>query len=115
MARWTILMLLALSACAPDQVGQQVGQSLYDASVNTGHALATFGDQTGQALQDAGTNLRGTFNPPGPGYPPPLGLPPPYVPDGYTPQDPITAEPLAPPSGAPGEDATTPPNPALGY
>ncbi len=118
MARWCLLTMLALSACAPDRVGQDVGRSLYDASVNTGHAIATLGDRTGAALENAGASLR-TRPPP---YTAPLQLPPPYVPDGPAP---VTAEPLGPPGGAPsGAPAydpyrdgprDTPPNPAAGY
>ncbi len=107
MTRWTLLILLALSACAPDQVGQQVGQSLYDASVNTGHAVAVIGDRTGAALQNAGANLRNAVDPP----PPLLYQPSPLSPDGYQPPAPITVEPLGPPAGSPG----TPPNQDLGY
>ena len=105
MARWTILIPLTLAACAPDQVGQQVGQSLYNASVNTGHAVAELGDRTGAALQNAGANLRNAVNPPPPAY----YQPPPALPDGYDPPAPVTAEPLGPP------DLVTPPNPGLGY
>ncbi len=102
MARWSVLMMLALAGCSsPDAVGQRVGQSLYDASVNTGHALAVAGDRTGQAIQDVGTNLRGAVDPP-PVYALPPQLPPPYVPDGYATPAPVTAEPL-------------PPNPSVGY
>ena len=57
--RWLGLAALFLvSACAPREVGQQVGQSLYGASVRTGDAVANFSDRAGQALQNAGTNLR---------------------------------------------------------
>jgi hypothetical protein len=124
-----ILLPVGLAACAPpDVVGQQVGRSLYDASVNTGRALSTAGERTGQAIQNAGTNLRNAVNPPpyNPGPPP---LPPPYVPQGW--QDPapgaVTAAPLAPTSGYdPYRDGprdttgdtmrnTTPANPSLGY
>jgi hypothetical protein len=109
MARWTVFMMLALAGCAPpDVVGQRVGQSLYDASVNTGRALAVATDRTGQAIQDAGTNLRDAVNPP-PVYALPPDLPPPYLPDGYAPPAPVTAEPLGPAPTA------TPPDPALGY
>ena len=88
MIRWTFLIPLALSACAPDQVGQQVGQSLYDASVTTGHAVAVIGDRTGAALQHAGANLRNAVEPP-----PVLYQPPPLSPDGYQPPAPISVEP----------------------
>ena len=121
MRRWILIVPLALSACAPDQVGQQVGQSLYDASVSTGHALATFGDRTGEALQDAGANLRNAVSPPtsypSPAYALPPGLPPAYGQDGEAPPGSITVEPLASPGGAPddGPSPVTPPNPPLGY
>ena len=112
MARWSVLLVLALAGCAsPDQVGQQVGQSLYNASVDTGHALSVAGDKTGQAIQNAGANLRNAVNPPPPAYALPPELPPPYVPDGYAPPAPVTAEPLGP-AAAP---VYTPPNPPLGY
>ncbi len=107
MTRWTFLIPLALSTCAPDQVGQQVGQSLYHASVTTGHAVAVFGDRTGAALQNAGANLRDAVDPP----PPVLYQPPPLSPDGYQPPAPITVEPL----GSPGGPVGTPPNQDLGY
>ena len=109
MARWSVLLVLALAGCAPDQVGQQVGQSLYNASVDTGHALAIVGDKTGQAFQNAGADLRNAVNPPPPAYALPPQLPPPYVPDGYAPPAAVTAEPLGP---AP---VYTPANPAVGY
>ena len=109
MARWILAIPLALVACAPDQVGQRVGRSLYDASVNTGHALAVAGDRTGEAIEDAGAHLRHAVSPPRPL--PPLGLPPPYVPEGYAP---VTAAPLGPP-GADDGPRYTPANPALGY
>ena len=131
MARWLVLVGLAVSACAPDQVGQQVGRSLYDASVDTGHAIATVGDRTGAALQRAGASLRGDSlrgdslrgdSLRGDGAPvydtPPLQLPPPSGPDSL---GPISAEPLGPPSYTPGYDyrpvgpPQTPPNPTLGY
>ena len=116
MCRWILIVPLALSACAPDQVGQKVGQSLYDASVSTGHAVATFADRTGEALQDAGANLRNAVAPP-PTYILPPGLPPPYAPDGEPPPGSITSEPLAPAGNAPdGEGlSATPANPPLGY
>ncbi len=108
MTRWIVLIALALAACgSPDQVGQRVGRSLYDASVNTGHALAVVGDRTGAAIQDAGANLRNAANP---APLPPIGLPPPYIPDGSAP---VTAEPLPPPSYEGPRDV--PANPALGY
>ena len=117
MLRWGWLALLVgLWGCAPpDEVGQQVGQSLYNASVNTGHALAVAGDRTGEAIQNAGTNLRNAVSPPPPplyALPPP-DLPPPYVPEGYSTTAPVGAEPLPPPvdSEPPGPG----PNPALGY
>lgn len=119
MTRITVLIALAVTACAPDQVGQRVGQSLYDASVSTGRALSVAGDRTGQAIQSAGTNLRNAVSPPPVAYAPPLQLPTPNVPDGYAPVAPVTAEPLG--SGPPGYDAyrdgprDTAPNPALGY
>ncbi len=113
MARWSVLLMLALAGCAsPDQVGQQVGQSLYHASVDTGHALAVVGDRTGEVIQNAGANLRNAVSPPPPAYALPPQLPPPYVPDGYAPPAPVTAEPLSPASPAPGY---TPPDPAVGY
>jgi hypothetical protein len=114
--------LALLSACAsPDAVGQRVGRSLYDASVDTGHALAVAGDRTGQAIQNAGSNLRNAVNPPL--YPPPPPpLPPPYVPGGFD-TAPVTTAPLAPPGYGPsqydpyrdGPDDTMPANPARGY
>ena len=83
------LVALSLAGCAgPDVVGQQVGQSLYNASVNTGHALAVAGDRTGSALQNAGTNLRNAVDPPPPAYQPPPTLPPPYVPPDFDSQAP---------------------------
>ncbi len=90
-----LLWAVLLAGCAsPDVIGQQVGQSLYNASVNTGHALAVAGDRTGSALQNAGTNLRQAVNPPPPSYDQgPLVLPPPYVPDD---RPPVTSQPLAP-------------------
>lgn len=100
------VMPAALAACtSPDQVGQQVGQSLYNASVSTGHAIAVVGDRTGKVLQDAGSGLRSAVNPPPPEpvYAPPPDLPPPYVPDGFSPAPPVEAEPLPAPK------------PALGY
>ena len=119
MARWSLFVLLALSACAPpDQVGQRVGQSLYNASVNTGRALSEAGDRTGQVLQTAGANLRGAVTPPPPVYALPPELPPPYVPNGYAPPAPVTSEPLGPgPSGYdPYRDGPRDaPNPVVGY
>ncbi len=57
--RWLgLAALVFVSACAPREVGQQVGQSLYGASVKTGDAVANFSDRAGQALQNAGTSLR---------------------------------------------------------
>ncbi len=122
--RW-LLPLLPLAACAPDQVGQQVGRSLYDASVDTGHAIATLGDRTGAALQHAGRSLRTTVAAPADRPPPLYPLDAPGA---------VTTEPLGPPGsppivapdGAPGYDpyrdgpyrdglGDTPPNPALGY
>ena len=116
MLRWSWLTLvIGLWGCAPpDQVGQQVGQSLYDASVNTGHALAVAGDRTGAAIQNAGANLRNAVSPPPTYYAlPPPDLPPPYVPEGYSTTPPIGAEPLPPPLGDGAQG--TGPNPALGY
>ena len=89
-------LALSLAGCAsPDVVGQRVGQSLYDASVNTGHAIAVAGDRAGYALQNAGANLRNAVNPPPPDEAP-LALPPPYAPDGFDDRPPVTAEPLPP-------------------
>ena len=90
-----LLWAVLLAGCAsPDVIGQRVGQSLYNASVNTGHALAVAGDRTGSALQNAGTNLRQAVNPPPPRYDPgPLVLPLPYVPDDRAP---VTSQPLSP-------------------
>ena len=91
------LLTLALPGCAaPDVVGQRVGQSLYDASVNTGRAIAVAGDRAGYALQNAGANLRSAVNPPPPIDAAPLALPPPYVPDGFDSSPPVTATPLPP-------------------
>ena len=96
----TLLLMLALPGCAsPDIVGQRVGQSLYDASVNTGRALSVAGDRAGYALQNAGTNLRNAINPaPSPAVigDAPLAQPPPHVPDGFEDRPPVTATPLAP-------------------
>ncbi|WP_158744394.1 hypothetical protein [Acidisphaera sp. L21] len=99
MRRCVVLVAGLLAGCAgPDVVGQRVGQSLYDASVNTGRALSVAGDRTGYALQNAGTNLRNAVSPP----PPvvydrgPPALPPPYVPDGFDQRAPIQSEPLSP-------------------
>ena len=61
------LLLAGLAGCAgPDRAGQQVGNSLYNASVSTGHALGVATDRTGQAFQNAGTGLRNAVNPPPP-------------------------------------------------
>lgn len=117
MRRLSLLAALALSACAPDQVGEDVGRSLYGASVNTGRAIATLGDRTGAALERAGSHLRTGSN--AAPYAEPPQLPPPYLPDGYG--GAVTAEPLGPARGGPGYDLyrdgplDTPPNPALGY
>jgi hypothetical protein len=115
-----LLAALALARCAPpDVVGQQVGRSLYDASVDTGRALSTAGQRTGEVLQDAGANISNAFSPPPPAaYPGYDALPPAYpgydaqpaVPGSYDAPAPITAAPLPPPD-APG----TPANPAVGY
>jgi hypothetical protein len=93
---WLILLpLLDVAACAPQQVGEQVGQSLYKASVGTGQAIATVGDKTGQALQNAGSSLRGTASPPQPVTPPPFYAPPGYSADpGYAPPGAVTQEKL---------------------
>ena len=87
--------MLGVAACAPQDVGEQVGQSLYKASVGTGQAIATVGDKTGQALQNAGDSLRGTVNPPPPPTPPPFYAPPGYSADpGYAPPGAVTQEKL---------------------
>ncbi len=110
-----------LAGCAdPQTAGQQVGQSLYNASVDTGQALATAGTRTGEAIQNAGASLRSAFSPPplavAP-YPAPIdqqALPPPGPPQGqffqrYNP-------PGYPAStGEAGDAAPAPANPAMGY
>lgn len=88
MRRYAVwLMTLALPGCAsPEVVGQRVGQSLYDASVNTGRALTIAGDRTGYALQRAGTSVRNAVSPP------------PYEQapsDGFDDRPPVTATPLS--------------------
>ena len=93
-ALWVLPLVLA-GCGGPELAGQKVGQSLYDASVSTGRALAIAGDRTGHALQNAGTGLRNAVNPPV-ADPAPVALPPPYVPDGYDSPAPVTATPLAP-------------------
>lgn len=133
----TLLTVSALAGCVPpDQAGQQVGRSLYGASVSTGNAISAAGDRTGAALQSAGDSIRNTFNPPPTNLLPPPDLPPPYVAPGFTgaaPQDgyangpvsggylgtPVQAAPLSQPGTALGDYAAppraTPPNPSLGY
>ena len=83
MARWCLLTMLALSACAPDAsgAGRRAARCMTRASTR-GHAIATLGDRTGAALENAGASLR-TRPPP---YTAPLQLPPPYVPDGPAPR-----------------------------
>ena len=120
MTRNTLLLLaagLALARCAPpDVAGQQVGRSLYRASVDTGRALSTAGQRTGEVLQDAGANIRNAFSPPPPppaypGYdalPTSGALPPaPYT---YDAPAPITTQPLPAPDAG-----STPADPAVGY
>jgi len=86
-----VVVAMGLAGCAPQVVGQQVGQSLYNASVNTGNALANLGDRTGAALQNAGTNLRQSVNPP----PPPDDAPAPvYDPQGNSRFAPVQSAPL---------------------
>ena len=95
-AAWLVPILLA-GCASPDQVGQRVGQSLYDASVNTGRAVSIAGERAGSALQHAGTNLRNAVNPPPPPLDDaPLALPPPYMPDGFDNRPPVTTQPLPP-------------------
>lgn len=90
--RWWLVVALGLQACSPQGVGEQVGSSLYKASVDTGQAIAAVGDRTGRALQDAGGSLRGGSAAAPPVTPPPFYAPPGYSEQPYAPPAPVTQE-----------------------